>query len=372
MEQMTKMEQAELTEQDSGMNDEKGDGRDCGRESGSSGADVLQEMAERILEGYRLDPVRDLDFCQQLETAPFAAAGKAADRIRARFRKDVVDLCSIINGRSGLCGEDCKFCAQSCHHSTGCERYPLLDQATILHAAGENQQEGVNRFAVVTSGRGPSEEDFEKLLDIYARMHRTLSIQLCSSLGFLSEDQFRRLRAAGVTSYHCNIETSRHFFPKICTTHSFEDKLENIRRARAAGLSVCSGGIIGMGETWQDRIDMAFTLKELDIRSIPINSLVPVPGTPLEGLPRLTEEEILRTIILFRFINPEANIRLAGGRALMEQSGRNAFLMGASATITGNMLTTSGSTIRQDRRMLQGLGRTVIEPSALPEQSPAN
>ncbi len=318
-----------------------------------------KEMAERIIKGYRLDPVQDLDFCMALADTPSEETMEAADLIRTALCGDTADLCTIINGRSGLCGEDCKFCAQSCHHPTDCERYELLGRDRILRAAKAHQEEGVNRFAIVTSGKGPTEKDFEKLLKIYREMKETLSIGLCASLGFLTEEQFRRLRAAGVSTYHCNIETSRGHFPKICTTHTFEDKIMNIRRARAAGLSVCSGGIIGMGESRKDRIDMAFTLQELEIRSIPLNSLIPVPGTPLEHLPRLSGEEILRTVILFRFINPEAHVRLAGGRALMEQSGRKAFQGGASAAITGDMLTTTGSTVRRDREMLVSLGRKV-------------
>ena len=156
--------------------------------------------------------------------------------------------------------------------------------------------------------------------------------------------------------YHSNIETSKRYFPKICTTHTWEDKLEEIRLAKEAGLTVCSGGIIGMGETWEDRIDMALSLAELKVDSIPINVLMPIPGTPFGGLPALTEEEILRTIALFRFVNPEADVRLAAGRSLMKESGNEAFRSGANATITGNLLTTSGSDIEKDFAMLNELG----------------
>ena len=215
----------------------------------------------------------------------------------------------------------------------------------------------MDRFAVVISGKSPSDEDFEKIIGIYERLRSKLKISLCASLGFLTSEQFERLHKAGVTSYHNNIETSERYFDKICTTHTFRDKIENIRRAQAAGLSVCSGGIIGMGETMDDRIDMAFTLSELGIASIPINTLIPIPGTPLENLPVLTSDEILRTIAIFRFINPESNIRLGAGRKLIPGNGRAAFTGGASATITGNMLTTSGSTIKSDIEMLTEMRR---------------
>ena len=232
-----------------------------------------------------------------------------------------------------------------------------MDEEEILSAARENQIEGVSRFSIVDSGRSPLPGDFEKIVSVFRKMHDTLKIDLCCSLGFLTAEQFKRLHDAGVKSVHCNLETSRRFFPSICTTHTYEDKIENIRRAQQEGMRVCSGGIIGMGESWEDRIDLALELAELGILSIPINSLMPIPGTPLEDLPRLSEEEILRTIAIFRYIDPEADIRLAGGRALMRDNGRETFTSGASASITGNMLTTSGSTIASDKAMLKELGR---------------
>ena len=217
----------------------------------------------------------------------------------------------------------------------------------------------MDRFAIVTAGRRLDGEDFERALDAYRVLSRESGLGLCASFGLLTPPQFARLREAGVTRYHANIETSRRYFPHICTTHTFEDKLRCIRDAQAAGLEVCSGGIIGMGETMDDRIDMALDLMELEIKSIPINSLIPIKGTALEGLPQLTEEEILRTVALFRFINPEADIRLAAGRSLIKNDGERAFVGGASATITGKMLTTSGSTIKSDMEMFRRLGRTL-------------
>ena len=190
-------------------------------------------------------------------------------------------------------------------------------------------------------------------------MHRECKLDLCASLGFLTKEQFHRLHEAGVTSYNDNIETSRRNFPNICTTHTYDEKIATIKMAQEEGFCVCSGGIIGMGETWEDRLDMAVSLAELGIMSIPINTLMPIPGTPLENLKQLSEEDILRTIAFFRYINPEANVRLAAGRALVTNDGEAAFSGGASATITGNMLTTSGSTIESDKKLLRGLGRDV-------------
>ncbi len=312
------------------------------------------KLADEIIGGRRLTREDDLN---GFVTADLEDLRTGADRIRAYFIGDKVDLCTIISGRSGKCSENCKFCAQSARYHTACDIYDLMDEEEILSAARENQIEGVSRFSIVDSGRSPLPGDFEKIVSIFRKMHETLKIDLCCSLGFLTAEQFKRLHDAGVKSVHCNLETSRRFFPSICTTHTYEDKIENIRRAQQEGMRVCSGGIIGMGESWEDRIDLALELSELGIFSIPINSLMPIPGTPLEDLPRLSEEEILRTIAIFRYIDPEADIRLAGGRALMRDNGRETFTSGASASITGNMLTTSGSTIASDKAMLKELGR---------------
>ena len=326
-------------------------------------------LADEIIAGRRLVKEDDLS---AFVTTDLDALRQGADRIRKALVGEKVDLCTIISGISGKCSEDCRFCAQSGFHHTDCAEHGLLSSEEIFNAAKANEEEGVDRFSIVNSGRKPRPEDFERIISVLEKMNRELKIELCCSLGFLTAEQLHRLHRAGITSIHCNIETSRRNFPNICTTHTFEDKLENIRLAQAEGLCVCSGGIIGMGETWEDRIDMAVTLSELGIQSIPINSLMPIPGTPLEHLPRLTEEDILRTIAIFRYINPEANIRLAGGRALMKDNGIETFTSGASASITGNMLTTSGSTIAGDRRMLESLGRNITPDWTLPEKERAD
>lgn len=286
---------------------------------------------------------------------------EGADRIRRHFVGDKVDLCSIINGRSGRCPEDCKYCAQSAHHHTECEIYDFLPEEKIVETCRLNEREGVDRFSIVTAGRALTGEEFDKAIHAYETMHRECKIDLCASMGFLSEEQLHRLHEAGVTSYHHNIETSRRNFPNICTTHTYEQKIETLKKVKAEGMWVCSGGIIGMGETWEDRLDMAVSLAEIGVDSIPINALMPIKGTPLEDLEELTEDEILRTIAFFRYINPRADIRLAAGRALMTNDGEKAFQAGASATITGNMLTTAAcATIRSDKEMLERLGRDVI------------
>ena len=315
------------------------------------------DLAQEIIDGRRITRQDNLSFFLNCDLKELC---EGADRLRAHFIGDKVDLCSIINGRSGRCPEDCKYCAQSAHNHTNCEIYDFLPEEEILDACKLNESEGVDRFSIVTAGRALNGKEFEKAVHAFETMHRECKIDLCASMGFLDEEQLPRLHEAGVTSYHHNIETSRRNFPNICTTHTYEQKIETLKKVKAEGMCACSGGIIGMGESWEDRLDMAVSLAELEIDSIPINALMPIKGTPLEHLPQLKEDEILRTIAFFRYINPEANIRLAAGRALLTNDGEIAFQSGASASITGNMLTTAAcATIRSDRQMLKNLNRDV-------------
>ena len=317
----------------------------------------MKALADEIIAGRRISRQDNLNM---FITCGLEELCEGADRIREHFIGDKVDLCSIINGRSGRCPEDCKYCAQSAHNHTSCEIYDFLPEEKIVEACKLNESEGVDRFSIVTSGRSLSGEEFEKAVHAYETMHAECKIDLCASMGFLNAEQLHRLHEAGVTSYHHNIETSKRNFPSICTTHTYEQKIETLKLVKKEGMCACSGGIIGMGETWEDRLDMAVSLAELGIDSIPINALMPIEGTPLENQLQLTEDEILRTIAFFRYINPEANIRLAAGRALLTNDGEIAFQSGASATITGNMLTTVAcATIRSDKQMLENLGRDV-------------
>lgn len=311
---------------------------------------MYEQLVDEIISGRRLNRDDDLTF---LIEGDLESLRKGANKIREKLCGNHVDLCSIINGRSGRCSENCKFCAQSSHNHTGAKEYDFLDADEIVAECKRNEANGVHRFSIVTAGRTLKGADFEKAIHVYKRMDGECpEISLCASHGLLTEEQFVRLRESGVTTYHSNIETSRRNFPNICTTHTFEDKIKCIKAAQKAGLNVCSGGILGMGETWEDRVDMALTLAELNIKSIPLNALTPIKGTPLENLPVLSEEDILRIVAIFRFINPTAYVRLAAGRLLMKENGKNAFLSGANATITGDMLTTSGNNTAQDKEML--------------------
>ena len=316
---------------------------------------TVAEIAERIIAGERLQSDDDVNI---FLTMPLDDLQKGAGVIQKHFCGNHIDLCTIINGKSGRCGENCKYCAQAACHKTGVEVHDFLPAEEILNAALKNERAGVNRFSIVTSGRALSGADFDKAIDAYRLMHDKLKIELCASHGILNAEQFKRLREVGVKSYHHNIETSKRFFAQICTSHTYEDRINTIKLAQAAGLNVCSGGIIGMGESWQDRFDMAFALAELNIKSVPINVLNAVKGTALENLKPLGAEEILRTIAIFRFILPDSNIRLAAGRKFLPDKGASAFLYGASASITGDMLTTSGTTIKGDFEILYRLGLT--------------
>ena len=318
----------------------------------------VMSIAEEIIKGRRLNRDEDLGWLLEAELSELQAG---AFLLQKHFRGNHIDLCTIVNGRSGRCSENCKYCAQSAYHHTGVEEYPLMSKEELFRHAKANQEGGANRFSIVTSGRALSGKEFETVLEAYKEMNDTLSIHLCASHGILTEEQLQKLYEAGVRQYHHNIETSKRYFPEICTSHTYDDRIKTIKLAQKAGLNVCSGGIIGMGETWADRIDMAISLSELNIKSIPINSLMAIPGTKLEGMPPLSGDDILRTIALFRFINPEADIRMAAGRKLMPENGGTAFKAGASASITGNMLTTSGTTMKDDLEILKKLGLTNAE-----------
>lgn len=317
---------------------------------------MLKQLVEEIKQGRRLGREDDLSFLLEEDLELLCVQ---ADELRKYFKGNQANLCTIINGKSGRCSEDCKFCAQSHCHSTGIDTYDFLEPGKIVKDCGKQEEKGVHRYSIVTAGRSLSGKDFKKAVEAYREMSDRYQIHLCASHGLLTKQQFLELYKSGVRHYHCNLETSKAYFPKICTTHTWEEKVENIQRAKEAGLEICSGGILGMGESWEDRIDMALSLSELQVDSIPLNMLTPIQGTPLENRKQLGENEILRIIAIFRFLNPKADIRLAAGRLLMESSGKKAFLSGANAALTGDMLTTSGNNTKQDIEMLKEIGYVI-------------
>ena len=292
----------------------------------------------------------------ELIKTPLEELCNAANDIRKHFCGNAFDICTIINGKSGRCSEDCKYCAQSSCYHVAIETYPLKDTKEIVSQARYNKERGVLRYSIVTSGRALSDAEVDKVCDSIRAVKKETDIDVCVSFGLLNEEQYRRVKAAGASRVHNNLESSRRFFESVCTTHTYDEKIAALKAAKAAGLSVCSGGIMGLGETMEDRIDLAITVRELSVRSIPVNMLNPIPGTPYENNPVLTIEEMCRIIAIFRFLVPDASIRLAGGRGLMEDKGEACFCSGANAAISGDMLTTAGYTIESDMAMLRRLG----------------
>jgi biotin synthase len=287
-----------------------------------------------------------------------------ADKIRQHFHNDEIDCCAIINGRSGKCPENCRFCAQSSHYSTGAKEYPLLDSETTVQAAKKAKAAGAARFSIVTSGRSVVEgEEFEQILTTLQRIKKEVQIETCCSLGLINLTQAKALKAIGISRYHANIETAPSYFPSICTTHSFADKTSVIHTAQQAGLRVCSGGIFGLGETKEQRVEMALALRDFGIDSVPLNLLNPIEGTPFAHNKPLQPWEILRTFAVFRFILPHALIRTAGGREINLRSLQAYALTGGlNGLMIGGYLTTHGRAVSEDMQMLRDLNRRPAKP----------
>lgn len=316
----------------------------------------LKTLYDKVIGGGQITREEALYLYEQ----PLEELCGSADKIRRHFCADSFDVCTIINGKSGKCSENCKFCAQSAHNHTCAEEYPLLGEEEITAQARVNHDQGVLRYSIVTSGKRLSDDEIDKMCGAVRAIREKVGISVCISFGLLSEEQYRKLKEAGVSRVHNNLETSRRFFPSVCTTHSFDDKIAAIRAAQAAGLAVCSGGIVGLGETPEDRIDMALTLRELGIKSVPVNMLNPIPGTPFENNKKLTNDDMRRIVAVYRFILPDAYIRLAGGRGLLPDKGKGCFTSGANAAISGDMLTTAGITVKTDMALLDELGYEVV------------
>ena len=280
-------------------------------------------------------------------------------------RSNSFSLCSIMNARSGRCSEDCRFCTQSSHHRTNSPVYPLKDSEEIVADARQAKENGANHFSIVTSGRGLHGKDLDQVIETVTAIRDEVGIEVCASLGILNTEDFKRLKEAGLARYHHNLESSREFFPKICSSHSFQDRLDTIKAARQAGLEICSGGIIGLGESEEDRISLALTLKEYDIDSAVINILIPLAGTPMADLPPMAVKDILRTIALFRLILPDIPLRLAAGReTALADFLSSALLAGADGMMIGGYLTRRGRSPEKDLAFVQDIKK--IWTSSLP------
>lgn len=281
-----------------------------------------------------------------------------ANAVRKKYKGDKVELCAIVNAKSGKCSEDCSFCAQSSRYKTDSPVYPLVDKDEILKKAIEAKKHKVKRFSIVISGKKPSKQELNQIGKTIEHLTKK-EINTCASLGFLNYDELCYLRDCGLQRVHCNIESSEKFFPEICTTHSFSSKVQTLEQAKKAGLSICSGGVFGLGENWSDRVDMAYFLKDLNVDSVPINFLIPIKGTPMEHRTPLSPIDALKIIALFRLILPQKDIRICGGRQLLGEFSSWIFIAGANALMTGNYLTTQGRHYIDDLKFIENHGLEV-------------
>jgi biotin synthase len=281
----------------------------------------------------------------------------AASEIREHYKGKKISLCAIVNAKSGLCPEDCRFCAQSAHHTTEAPVHALLPSASIVEKARQAKEDGAHFFGIVTSGTTVDDKGEWQEICRAVDGIKEYDIKPCGSLGMLSVEKARGLKECGLFRYHHNLETARSFFDQICTTHDYDEDIATVRAAKDAGLSVCSGGIIGLGENMEQRIELALTLRDLDVDSVPINILNPIAGTPLADTPQLRPAEILATIAIFRFILPDKDIKLCGGKERnLRQLLPLGVIAGCNSLMTGNYLTTTGRDTKSDLEMIMDLG----------------
>jgi biotin synthase len=316
---------------------------------------MLKHLEEKILSGSSISK-EDAFYITDISGYDIFDLFVSANKIRNHFRGNTICLCAIVNAKSGACSEDCSFCAQSAKSKAKIDVYPLLKKEIVIQKAKEAKNSGAKRFSIVISGRKASDKDLIDIADMIPGI-REIGLIPCASLGLLTEKELAILKSAGLDRYHHNLETSERFFPQICRTHNYTDKLKTIEAVKSIGLSICSGGIFGMGETWQDRINMAFLLKEFDVDSIPINFLIPIKGTALGYREFLHPFEALKIISLYRFILPQKENRVCGGRMqILGEFNSMVFLAGADSLLTGNYLTTSGRSYEDDLRLIETYG----------------
>lgn len=315
---------------------------------------MLSKIKEKILAGGQATD----DEIMSLADADPAEMREAAAAVSAAFVQPEFISCSIVNARSGKCSENCKWCAQSGHYQTGCHNYSIVDEEECMHVARYNAAKGIRMFSLVASGRKVSGEALDEMCRLLRRAKDETGIGTCASMGLLGREELQKLKDAGISRYHCNLETAPSHFGTLCTTHTIEDKLATIAIAHELGLQVCSGGIIGMGESRRQRCEFAVTLRRARPDSIPVNVLCPIPGTPLQDTKPISDDEILDAIAILRLAHPRVEIRFAGGRQKMSRAGQiEAMRIGVNGGIVGDLLTTVGSTIDEDKELCKEAGR---------------
>ena len=293
---------------------------------------------------------------------PRDAVFDGADRIRDRFFGKAAHLCGIVNARSGACAADCRFCAQSAHAHTAAQRYPLLPVERLVADAKKAFHDGAHCFGIITSGPAASDAEVRSVAEAVRIIRNETRLDISVSLGMQGTDNLQILKDAGISRYHHNLETSRAFYPSVCSTHRWDQRRETLERVKALGIELCSGGIFGLGESWDDRIDLALTLRDLHVKSIPINFLNPVPGTALGTRTPLQPEEALLIVALYRYLLPDATLRICGGRPVtLGAHQQEVFHAGANALMTGDYLTTTGVAPEADHAMITAAGLAVAD-----------
>lgn len=316
----------------------------------------IQKIGDKVLEGGSVS-MKEILPLLEAKGPDVMDLVAVANRVRVEFNGNEIDLCSLLNAKSGKCSEDCAFCAQSAHYQTDAPTYPLMNADQMVKEAREAQKRRTGRFCLISSGRQLNDKEFEVILSGLNRIRKETTLDLDCSLGTLSEERAEALKRVGVTRYNHNLETAETHFQKICTTHSFRDRIKTIEVLKDQGFSICCGGIIGLGESPQQRLELAFSVKQLGIECIPFNILNPRPGTPLEHSEAIPPIEIIKTISLFRLVLPKGTIKIAGGReANLRDLQSLALLAGANGLIVGNYLTTPGRNAEDDLTMIKDVG----------------
>ena len=333
----------------------------------------LSSLAQQVIDGETVSREQAL-WLTTIDETHWGDLFAAASRIRDHFVGRRARCCSIVASKVGRCSEDCTFCSQSAHYDTPVDHETVLDDEQVLSVAKDAARNGARAFGIVNSGLGPTDKEIERWGRTVHQLREATPLQICASLGVLTEAQARHLKESGCQCYNHNLQTSRRHFPKIVTTHSYDDRLDTLRLIKRAGMHVCSGGLFGMGESWEDRIDLAMELRDIEPDVVPLNFLIPIEGTPLAEAEPLQPMECLKIIALYRFLFPRQEIKIAGGReANLGELQNRIFEAGADSFLIGNYLTTCGRPPEEDRQMVQDMGLTLEGPdqAAPPKKDPS-